>query len=70
MSDSKGLRLNTVDLRFTDKYDARTMQELMNYVNEIARLNQRFVQLLRGGTVGQVLKKTGPGDLDATWVDP
>lgn len=70
MSDGKGLRLNTVDLRFTEKYDPRTMQELMNYVNEIARMNQRFVQLLRGGEVGQVLKKTGPGDLEATWVDP
>lgn len=70
MSDGKGLRINTTDIRFTDKYDPQQMQQLMNYVNEIARMNQRFVQLLRGGSVGQVLKKTGDGDLEATWVDP
>jgi hypothetical protein len=70
MSDGKGLRLNTTDIRFSDKYDAQQMQQFMNYVNEISRLNQRFVQLLRGGSVGQVLKKTGDGDLEATWVDP
>jgi hypothetical protein len=70
MSDGKGLRLNTIEIRFTEKYDQRSVQDLMNYVNEIARMNQKFVQLLRGGTVGQVLKKTGDGDLEATWVDP
>jgi hypothetical protein len=69
MSDGKGLRLNTIDIRFGDKYDPRSMQDLMNYVNEISRLNQKFVQLLRGGRVGQVLMKTGEGDLEATWVD-
>lgn len=70
MSDGRGLRLNTTDIRFLEKYDQQSMQQFMNYVNEIARLNQKFVQLLRGGTVGQVLKKTGDGDLEATWVDP
>ena len=64
------LRIGTVDLQFGDRYDPHAMRQLMLHIHELTRLNQRFVQLLRGGTVGQVLKKTGPGDLDATWVDP
>lgn len=67
---SAPLKLETVDIQFGDKYDGQKLRQLMMQVNAMARMNQRFIQLLRGGTVGQVLMKTGTGDLEATWVDP
>jgi hypothetical protein len=46
------------------------MRELMQHIQELTRLNQKFIQLLRGGAVGQILVKTGPEDFAAEWRDP
>jgi hypothetical protein len=63
-------RINTLAINFGDKYDARQMRELMQHIQELTRLNQKFIQLLRGGAVVQILVKTGPEDFAAEWRDP
>jgi hypothetical protein len=64
---SEQLRINTLAINFGDKYDPRQMRELMQHIQELTRLNQKLVQMLRGGDTGQVLTKVDEQDLNGTW---
>lgn len=67
MSDGRGLRINTLELRFGQDYDPAVLQQLMQHINELTRLNQKFIQMLRAGQSGQVLSKVNEQDLIAEW---
>lgn len=64
------IKLETGDTQFPNQYDPERMRRLQQQLNSVTRLNQKLVQMLQGGNPGQVLKKTGPGDFEASWQDP
>ena len=64
------LKLDIQDIQFGAKYDSRSLNRLQQQVNALTRFNQKLLQMLRGGTPGQVLTKKEVDDLVAEWRDP
>lgn len=60
-------RLSTIDIQFREKYDPQQMRTMQQHINDLTRLNQKLLQMLEGGTDGQVLTKVEHDDLIATW---
>lgn len=67
MSDK--LRIATIDIQFGKNYNPDQFRRMQEHINQITRLQQAFVQMLREGEDGQVLTKVGHQDLKATWAD-
>lgn len=64
------IKLATKDIRHGPSYDAEKLNQLQQQVNQLTRVNQKLLQMLQGGSAGQVLTRKDGGDLLAEWLDP